>query len=176
MITMTTKTSVLAFLICISLSSSAAALSLKAGSLWLEGDSTLHAYKSTATVLSVSGAAPEALVVTVDVKGLKSGDKGLDKNMYNALKAEANPQITFKASKYEHSGSSAAIHGLLSIAGVEKPVTVQARVEPAAEGTRVQGSKKLLMSEFGIKPPKMFLGTLKVRDRVVIHFDILCGD
>jgi hypothetical protein len=29
------------------------------------------------------------------------------------------------------------------------------------------------MSEFGVRPPTLMMGTLKVRDRVVVNFDVV---
>jgi hypothetical protein len=29
------------------------------------------------------------------------------------------------------------------------------------------------MSEYGVKAPTLMMGTMKVRDRVVVHFDIV---
>src|SRR5688572_13691979 len=67
--------------------------------LWLEGDSTLHSYQSSATEFAVafdmSGAKPfdeairtgtmKAVQVQVPVKALKSGKGGLDKRLWKAL-------------------------------------------------------------------------------------------
>jgi hypothetical protein len=40
-------------------------------------------------------------------------------------------------------------------------------------GLRVKGSKEFLMSEFGVKPPSLMLGTMKVRDKVKVNFDVV---
>ena len=38
---------------------------------------------------------------------------------------------------------------------------------------RLTGSLPLLMTDFGIDPPKAMPGTLKTGDRVVVHFDVV---
>jgi hypothetical protein len=173
---------------------SAEPLALRSGRLWLEGDSTLHPFASTATSVNISGEAagplPESigkggvakLEVSIPVKGLKSGEPRLDRNLYAALTAEKFPQITFRLSHYavlpsSSSDQSQTVHadGALSIAGTEKPVTLEALVSPSAGAMRVRGRKELLMTDFGVKPPKLFLGALKVRDRVVVFFDLTLG-
>jgi polyisoprenoid-binding protein YceI len=168
----TKKIGLIAALFAAAFVSPASAVSLKRGALWLEGDSTLHPYKSTATVVAIAGADFKSFEVVIDAQGLKSGQAALDRNMYAALKAQEHPKITFRAASYEMSQASVTLQGALTVAGVEKPVTLQAALELAPDGMRVQGSKELLMSDFSIKPPKMFLGALKVRDRVVVHFDV----
>ena len=47
------------------------------------------------------------------------------------------------------------------------------RASECPEGIVLEGSKALLMSSYGIKPPSMFLGTLKTNDQVVIDFRLV---
>jgi polyisoprenoid-binding protein YceI len=69
---------------------------------------------------------------------------------------------------------SVKLKGNLTIAGQEKPVTIDASLALDAGGAlRVKGSKEILMSEFGVRPPTLMMGTLKVRDRVVVNFDVV---
>jgi len=99
----------------------AASFTLAPGSrLSLEGESTLHAYSSTATKVeatadfdgtfaagsadaraAVAGGALKGLRVAVPVAGLKSGESGLDKNMQKALKQDAAPVIRFTLVDYK---------------------------------------------------------------------------
>jgi hypothetical protein len=37
---------------------------------------------------------------------------------------------------------------------------------------QVRGTRELLMTEFGIKPPTMFMGMLKTDDKVTIKFEV----
>lgn len=160
--------------------------------LTLRGKSTLHDYASTATQLqlAVELAAPEAaselarlaapgavksIVLTVPVLGMKSEKDGLDKNMYKALKATANPNIVFRLQSATPGPNGAAFHvaGELEVAGQLRPVEMDVRASESSEGIVLEGSKALLMSDFGIKPPSMFLGTLKTDDRVVIEWRLV---
>jgi polyisoprenoid-binding protein YceI len=170
-------------------------LAVAAGSrLWLEGDSTLHAYSTTATKVEVtaelgaplSGSAAEtraavaagalkALRVVVPVLGLKSGEGGLDKNLQKALKAETVPAIRFTLVDYTTAeGKEGALlikaHGRLAIAGVEKDAVVEATCRFTPGEVEVAGAKELLMSDFGVKAPTLMLGTIKTADKVVVRF------
>src|SRR5687768_7876145 len=84
--------------------------------LWLEGDSTMHAYHSKATQISAEGetapaigspaglfqpGAVKSFELSVPVEGLWSGKAGLDKNMREALKAAEHPVIRFRLLRLE---------------------------------------------------------------------------
>ena len=169
----------------------------KGSNLWLEGDSTLHKYKLDAKELQVAprlesggaagGAGLEAsaakgglksLDVRVAVKGLSSGEGGLDSNMRKALSEDKFHEIRFQMDSYTSSPGTAAgsldmkIKGRLQIAAVEKPIEVDAIGVGDGDVLHVTGSKELLMTDYGIKPPKFMLGAMSVRDPVTIHFDL----
>jgi len=173
----------------------AAAFSLAPGSrLSLDGQSTLHAYSSTATQVeataefdgsfaagsadaraAVAAGALKSLRVAVPVAALKSGESGLDKNMQKALKQDTSPVIRFalvdyKAEEAKDGSLLVKAHGRLSIAGVEKETVVEASCRFGPGGVDVTGAKDVLMSDFGIKPPVMMLGTIKTADKVVVRF------
>jgi polyisoprenoid-binding protein YceI len=168
------------------------------GRLWLEGDSSLHKYKLESKQFSVEfkvdpspagsakdvekvvcGGEVRSLVVSVPVDKLSSGDSGLDENARKTLKAPEHPNIVYRMESYKSLPATATgdacllrISGHLTIAGVEKPVTVDAEVARATGGLRATGTTALLMSTFDVQPPKMFLGTIKTDDRVALKFDL----
>jgi len=176
---------------------------LPASSLWLTGTSTLHPYASTSTLThvvadltsgnGVEATAPAGAVLSdiasrapfqkfelmVPVKGLKSGESGLDKNMYKALKATDAPEIRFVLNHYDATASGAEgplsfkAAGQLSIAGVQKDVVLTGSAQAKAEGLTMEGQYELRMSDYGIKPPTLLLGAINVADPVVIHFRLL---
>jgi polyisoprenoid-binding protein YceI len=173
----------------------AASFTLAPGSrLSLEGESTLHAYSSTATKVeatadfdgtfaagsaearaAVAAGALKGLRVAVPVAGLKSGEGGLDKNMQKALKQDAAPVIRFtlvdyKAEEAKDGSLLVKAHGRLAIAGVEKDAVVEATCRFGPGGVEVTGAKDVLMSDYGIKPPVMMLGTIKTADKIVVRF------
>lgn len=180
-------------------------LTLRPGSaLWLTGTSTVHDFKSQASRLDVTftcdpalwpaaatgAGAVEGLIraggvtaidVTVGVTGLKSGKQGLDKNMYKALLAAEHPEIRFKVADYQvgaatdSAGTPIDARGTLTVAGVEREITMSAVAQREGDGIRLRGSVPLLMTQFGVKPPKMMLGAIKTSDKVVVHIDLLIG-
>ena len=178
-----------------------AAVQLGPGSvLWLEGWSNVHEWESRTTQPTVklvrdASAADPADVAALDqwlrsgtVRGLDlvvplatlHSKKGatLDKNMLKALKAEQNPEITFhlaQARVGEASGDSISVSadGVLRVAGRERPITVAGRLVRSEAGVWLNGSHGLRMTAFDVKPPTMMMGTLRVRDSVSVHFQLL---
>jgi hypothetical protein len=174
---------------------------LPGSTLQLEGDSTLHRYHARARNFSVTfvvdegrvpaGSAPtvegvlrsQAVVgvaVVVAVAELQSGEADLDTNLRKALHADVHREIRYDMFGYEvrpakTSGTRLAIalHGRLTIAGAAHESEVLAEASPTTDGgLRFTGSRDLLMSAFGIKPPRLMLGALKVADRVTVRFDL----
>lgn len=179
-----------------------AAITLGAGSsLWLEGTSNLHEFESSTSQVVVAftrnpetgnatdaasleamirGSALRGLDLNVPVTTLHSKKSGLDKNLYKALHADDYPQIRFHLARYTVTpratgGDTLNIHaeGTLSIAGKDQPAALDARVYRGDRGVWLEGSEALLMSSFGIKPPTMMLGTLRVNDRITVRYRLL---
>jgi polyisoprenoid-binding protein YceI len=159
--------------------------------LWLVGDSTLHAWTATTTELAVkmgiqnpNGTIYEdiqankmkSLETVVPIKSLKSGKNQMDKNMYKALKSAEHPNITFQLTNYDVLASTVSTtfpilaRGELSIAGQIKTVEIQAVVSQGNQ-TRIQGTKEILMTDFGVKPPTI-MGAIKTHNRVLVNFDL----
>jgi YceI-like domain len=63
---------------------------------------------------------------------------------------------------------SFAVDGVLTIEGATRPVTIQGGV---AEG-RVRGTATIVQSQWGIKPYSAFLGALRLKDEVMVEFDV----
>jgi hypothetical protein len=160
------------------------------GTLEIEGDSTLRKYHARTNDLRAAielGEPPrasddlEALVqagqvvgleLTIPIEGIGSGDTTLDRHLRAALKAEAFPRIRFVADDVRSSPGGLTLAGRLELAGVARPMTVVARAAAVPGGLRVSGQQELSMTQFGIKPPTLMFGTLKVADRVVVKFDV----
>lgn len=154
--------------------------------IWLDGDSTLHKYHSAARQFQVAGTLsstkPDARVtglsVVVPVRGLKSGEGGLDDNMYKALKADRFPTIRFtETGATVHLGANGAVSvdatGRLAIAGTERSVTVHADGRLNGSTLHLAGTKAIKMSEFGIQPPVLLAGAIKCSDKIVVGYDLV---
>src|SRR5512146_3019590 len=153
--------------------------------IWLEGTSTVRRYScQTQSFEAVPSPAPsptaplagavKSVEVKVPVKTLSCGNGTMEEHLRKALKADENPEIRFELQSYQvgtktAEGTAVTAEGTLTIAGSTKPVELQGVVTPTATGLRVVGQKEIQMTEWGVKPPKLMLGTLKVADAVTIH-------
>jgi polyisoprenoid-binding protein YceI len=158
--------------------------------LSLSGTSTMHPY----TVSTKALKATAGIATAADLKGLlqpgalqnfelqipvntfTSDKDGLTKQMFKAMKADKHPTITFKLNAYtvEPAANGVIVKptGTLTVAGVEKPIDIVLDVTEQAGALHVRGTRDLLMTEFGIKPPTMFMGMLKTDDKVTIKFEL----
>lgn len=96
----------------------------------------------------------------------------MNNHMRKALKAQTAPLITWRMSSYRVAGDSVIIGGHLNIAGRENQLELRASGTTTGGIVRVKGSKQLRMTDFGVTPPSLMLGTMKVRDPVVVKFDV----
>ena len=169
--------------------------SLGAGSkVWIEGTSNVHAWKAEASVvtaeieLDASGlaAAPGKLVKTVSivipVTALKSGHGKMDENMQKALKSDKNPEIRYNLTSIEALPGDTKdafilrASGTLTLAGVEKALTMDIAATRLADGTiKATGTVPVKMTAFAVKPPTAMLGTIKCGDDVQVRFDLVVG-
>lgn len=161
--------------------------------LWVTGSSTVRDYECAATEITgalqtdVAKAAPglddlESVVkgaeITVAVDRLDCRNDTMNGHMRKALEAEQNPDIRYRVDSFVTAPMAEGqavieLKGSLSIAGEERPFSIIADLVSEADGALVvRGETPLDMTEWGVKPPKLMLGALKVHDRVVVHFDV----
>jgi len=165
----------------------ASSLRLVSSRVSLAGTSNIHAYtasSSAARVVRVQVAggrswedvlkpgALEAFEISIPAATLSSPKEGLDKNMHKALKTAEHPDITFRLSRLEGEPAS-GIHavGILNIAGVEREVTLALKTQQSERNLIVTGEIQLLMTDFGITPPKAMLGMLKTDPKITVSFE-----
>jgi polyisoprenoid-binding protein YceI len=119
--------------------------------------------------------------VTIPVKSLKCGHGKMDENMYKALNANPFPDITYVLENYEIDAALSTLEaftaktvGNVTVAGktvrVEMPITAMRKAGGSMTG---EGTLKLKMTDFGIKPPVALLGTLRTKDEISIAFHVL---
>lgn len=159
--------------------------------IWVEGTSSVRAYSCRAVevrghvelaapaldVTKLDGAVREVAVV-VDVAGLDCGNGTMNSHMRKALESTDHREISFRLADYTAvaggTGTQVKMNGILEIAGQARPVVVDGVASAAAGGAvRVTGSHAIRMSDFGVKPPSLMLGTMKVHDPVKLNFDIV---
>jgi len=125
---------------------------------------------SPATVLE-HPAAVEAFEIVIRAASLTSPKDGLDKNMHKALKVTEFPEIVFRLNKLDGTGAALKAIGVLKIAGVEKDVTFGVKAAAAATTLTISGEVPVLMTDYGIAPPKAMMGMLKTDPKITVKFE-----
>ena len=114
----------------------------------------------------------EAFEIVIPAASLTSPKEGLDKNMHKALKTGEHKDITFKLLRLEPAAANTLkAVGLLKVAGVEREVSLNLKVAVNASTITVMGEVVLLMTDFGITPPKAMLGMLKTDPKITVTFE-----
>ena len=116
--------------------------------------------------------------IVMGVRSIKS-DMGtvMDNKTYKALKADADPKITFLLDAPVTVLSSGgqekpiALQGHLTLAGVTRPVALWVdHFEVMTDSMRFEGRQTIKMTDFGVKPPSALFGTLKAGPDITIYF------
>ena len=163
--------------------------------LWIDGTSTVRSFSCRATAIDavVETEAPGAaaavvagskavkrVTVTIPAKKLDCNNGTMNGHMYKALTADQNPVIEFKVATYDLAktadGVKGTLNGTLKLGATERPIAVAAEGKKEGNGLRVTGVHELDMKEFGLKPPTLMMGTMKVNEKVKVGFDLLLED
>lgn len=164
--------------------------STKSFQLTVNGTSNMHDWTSKATNVFVSGdfglnnttlEKINAATVKVQTKSLKSTKDSdlMDGRTHSTLKADKFPEITYvftKVVSVQQNGTETImnINGNLTLGGVTKPTDLTLRIKALANGDlEVKGTRKIRMSNHGIKPPSFMLGAMKVGDEVTLTYDVI---
>ena len=160
--------------------------------LWIEGTSTVRSFSCSASTFdALVGTTHDAAVrailagekavdevtVTVSAAQLDCRNGTMNSHMLKALKATENPQIVFRMQSYDlaaaGAGMAGTLQGELTLGGVTRPIVVEAVAADGGDGTLlVTGKHVLKMTEYGLKPPSLMLGTMKVGDAVTVGFEL----
>jgi len=164
--------------------------------LWIEGGSNLHDWSCKASAIDASIDVDEAFLKTptpsptllkkvqvkVPVRNLKCGHGGMDNNLYKALKADDTPEISYILATFDVVAGTTSDSftvktvGALTVAGTERTVNMDVTASRLADGTvRAEGALSLLMTDFGVKPPRALLGTLRTDNEITVKFSLLVG-
>ena len=165
-------------------------LKIASAKVTITGDTNVHGYTvATTTVrlvnakvasfdgdlwaLSQKPALIEAFEIAIPAASLKSEKDGLDKNMYKALKTDKFAEIAFRAKSVEKTAKGVRAVGTLTIAGVAKDVAIDFAVARAGSNLSLVGEVPLLMTDYGIVPPKAMMGMMRTDPKVTIRLELV---
>jgi polyisoprenoid-binding protein YceI len=180
----------LAFMLMAGVSNAQTKFTTKSYQIIVAGTSTMHDWTSKATAVTVTGDFSinngtlekiNAGTVKIDAVSLKSTKNSdlMDDRTHITIKADKYPSISYVFVKIVSTQKSGAettvtVNGNLTIAGVTKPTDLVLKFKPLANGdVEITGSRKIRMSNHGIKPPSFMLGAMKVADEITISYDVI---
>jgi polyisoprenoid-binding protein YceI len=148
----------------------------------ISGTSTIRGWTCTArgtmTVTPGSGGAAvpgfangvQSASVVVPVKAFTCPEAEMTEHLMQAMKPEQFPEIVYKVEKYEVAGERAQVIGTMTIQAKSQPLTVPVTLKPAGGGVALKGDTRLDMTSYGVQPPVVMLGMLKVGPQIRIEF------
>ena len=160
--------------------------------LWIDGSSSIRSFSCKAGEVNavVEATGPNAISqlltgdkdvktvhVTVPAERLDCGNGTMNEHMRKAIKLSEHKSIEFRLADYDIArnadGVSGTINGTLLLGGVTKPITLKAEGKPEGGMLHVTGSYDLDMTEYGVKPPTVMFGRIKVGKTVKVNYDLL---
>ena len=165
-------------------------MNAKSVKITVSGNSTMHKWSSNVTKSTFTGDFSivdgdfkkiNGALVKMEVTSMKSHQDSdlMDERTHKTLKSEKYPQITYEylstlSADSKGDLSTIKVNGSLTIGGVSKPTELILKITNLSNGdVQIRGSRKILMSNYGIKPPSFMAGAIKVEDEIEISFDII---
>jgi polyisoprenoid-binding protein YceI len=147
----------------------------------VSGTSTIRGWtcmvEGTAEVTTGTGAAVrgfddgvQAATLTALVAAFECPEEQMRDHLREAMRFEEFPRITFTLESYQPSGQGAVATGTLTILDSSHPVTFPIFLTPSASGVELEGEVSLDMTTYGVEPPVVFGGLLRVRPQIRIQF------
>ena len=112
----------------------------------------------------------QVATLTVPVGEFDCPQDEMTEHLLEALRADEFPEITFRLVGYESSGQGAATTGTLTILDATRGVSFLLSLTPSGSGVRIEGELALDMTAYGVEPPVVMLGLMRVRPRIRIQF------
>ncbi len=113
----------------------------------------------------------QSATLTVPVADFDCPDETMIEHLLEAMKPAEFAEITFRLESYEASGDGAEASGALTIQSVTQAVSFPISLTPSGAGVQMAGELRLDMTAYGVEPPVVMLGLLRVRPQIRIQFE-----
>ena len=109
--------------------------------------------------------------LTVPVADFECPDETMTEHLLEAMKPAEFAEIAFRLESYEASPQGAEASGALTIQDVTQAVSFPISLTPSGAGVEIAGEVRLDMTAYGVEPPVVMLGLLRVRPQIRIEFE-----
>ena len=132
---------------------------------------TAHVASGSSAPAPGFAAGVQSATLTVPVADFECPDETMTEHLMDAMKPAEFGEITFRLDSYETSGDGAEASGALTIQAVTMPVSFPISLTPSGAGVTIAGEVGLDMTEYGVEPPVVLLGLLRVGPEIRIQFE-----
>lgn len=125
------------------------------------------------------------VVLAIPIQTLDCGLRAMNQDMMTTLSAEAYPDIWYElttvvllpSESYIQKGwIKARAEGFLTISGYRNPISVDIYIQHQKNGTiKIQAEKSIRMTDYGVTPPSVLFGMIKVNNELILNFDLVAG-
>lgn len=153
------------------------------GRITVSGGSTVRSWSCDVTQFNasvrstVAGVLPtgrEQASFTIPVRAIDCRNRTMNGHLREALEGDEHPEIRLDVTSYTIvDAATLRANVRLEVGGQVTPITVDASYVQGEGVLRVHGEKRLRMTQLGVEPPTLMLGTLRVHDDVRIGFDLV---
>ena len=113
----------------------------------------------------------QSATLVVPVADFDCPDETMTEHLLEAMKPAEFAEITFRLESYEASSQGAEASGALTIQNVTQSVSFPISLTPSGAGVELAGELRLDMTAYGVEPPVVMLGLLRVRPQIRIEFE-----
>ncbi|MDA1094534.1 MAG: YceI family protein [Acidobacteria bacterium] len=113
----------------------------------------------------------QAATLTVQVREFECPNEEMTAHLMEALKPDEFAEITFRLDSYEPAGQRVRASGTLTIHDVTQAITIPVSLTPGGQGVAIEGETSIDMTTYGVEPPVVMLGLMKVGPQVRIEFE-----
>ncbi len=147
----------------------------------VSGNSTIRGWtcevSGTAAVTAGGGAAAtgfssgvQGVTLTVPVAEFTCPNEEMTEHLLEAMRPDEFGEITFQMDSYEVTSAGATASGSLTILETTETVAVPMTLTEFGAGATIEGEVRLDMTDYGVEPPTVMLGMLRVRPQITIEF------
>ena len=108
--------------------------------------------------------------VVAKVSDFRSGNSNLDSNSLRVLDALQFPNVIFKSTSIKQDNEQIMIDGILNFHGIEKDISISAKLVQLEESILLSGKFSVYLTEFLVDRPSLL--TMKVDDEINLEFEL----
>lgn len=112
----------------------------------------------------------QTATLTVPVNDFDCPEDEMKEHLLEAMRADEFAEITFRLESDQVAGRQAQATGSLTILDATELVSFPISLSQSGTGVEIEGELRLDMTTYGVEPPVVMLGLLRVRPQIRIEF------